>query len=151
VVGISSVPRPVSGFDRVCGRGDLLRVVPELDYFVILTPYSQDTRHAVDAGALAAMKPSSVLVNVARGGVVHETALIEALARRQIAGAALDVFETEPLPPEHPFWTMDNVIVTPHLGGFYDRYPDDAWPTVEHNMRCFLAGEFSRMRNVVSR
>jgi phosphoglycerate dehydrogenase-like enzyme len=151
VVGITSARRTVPGFDRMHRRDELLAVVPELDYFVILTPYSPETRHAVDARVLAAMKPSSFLINVARGGVVHEEALIDSLTARKIAGAALDVFATEPLPSDHPFWGMDNVIITPHLGGFYDRYPDDAWPTIEHNMRCFLAGDFARMQNVVSR
>ncbi len=149
VVGISSAKRAVFGFDRMYGRDELLVAAPEFDYLVILTPYSTQTRNTVDERVLAVMKPSSYLINVARGGVVCEDALVLALKRRQIAGAALDVFAAEPLPVDHPFWDMDNVIITPHLGGFYDRYAYDAMPTIEHNMRCFLTGDIARMLNVV--
>jgi phosphoglycerate dehydrogenase-like enzyme len=95
------------------------------------------------------MKPSSFLINLARGGVVDEAALLEALRTRRIGGAALDVFTQEPLPAHHPFWSMDNVIITTHQGGFCDVYIDHAWPTVEANMRCFLAGNTAYMTNVV--
>jgi phosphoglycerate dehydrogenase-like enzyme len=149
VVGITSAPRDAPGFDRMYRRDELAAVAPELDYLVVLTPFSPETANAVDARVFAAMKPSSCLVNLARGGVVDEQALIKALVERRIAGAALDVFTTEPLPADHPFWGMTNVIVTAHLGGLYDRYAEDAMPTVEHNMRCFLAGDVANMRNVV--
>ena len=97
------------------------------------------------------MKPSAFLVNLARGGIVDEEALARALRDRKIAGAALDVFATEPLPAEHAFWGMDNVIVTPHLGGFHDQYAEQALPTVEENLRRFLAGDLTNMINVVRR
>jgi len=73
------------------------------------------------------------------------------LGERRIAGAALDVFASEPLPPEHPLWSMDNVIVTPHLGGFHDQYAEEALPTVEENLRKFLVGDIANMVNVVRR
>ena len=106
VAGITSSPRPVAGFDRVHPVGDLLRVLPELDYLVLLTPYSPATHHMIDAKVFAAMKPTSYLVNLARGGVVDEDALVKALHGKQIAGAALDVFNQEPLPPDHPLWSL---------------------------------------------
>ena len=96
------------------------------------------------------MKPKSFLVNLARGGVVDETALIEALRSGKIAGAALDVFNEEPLPRDHPFWDMKNVIITTHQGGFFDVYIDYALPTVEINMQRFLEGDFDGMINVVA-
>jgi len=98
---------------------------------------------------LAAMRPTAYLINLARGGVVDEPALIEALRRGGIAGAALDVFVEEPLPSDHPFWSYDNVIITTHQGGFCDVYPDLALPTVETNMAHFLAGDITHMINVV--
>ena len=131
------------------GRDELLAVVGEFDFFVLLTPLTAATRNSIDAKVLAAMKPTGFLVNLARGGVVDEPALIAALDRKQIAGAALDVFNEEPLPPEHPFWAMQNVLITTHQGGFCDVYVDYALPTVEANMRCFLAGELGNMINVV--
>jgi len=96
--------------------------------------------HAVEARDLAA-----------RGGVVDEPALVEALQQGRIAGAALDVFNEEPLPPGHPFWSMRNVIVTAHLGGFCDVYVDRALPIVEANIRRFLAGDLDNMINMVRR
>jgi phosphoglycerate dehydrogenase-like enzyme len=81
--------------------------------------------------------------------VVDETALVEALRSSRIAGAALDVFVEEPLPPDHPFWSMENVMMTTHQGGFCDVYIDHAWPTIETNMRCFLNGDMGGMINVV--
>lgn len=149
VIGISSAVRAVPGFDRMYGREQLLQAVPELDFLVLLTPYSQATHQLIGASVFAAMKPTSYLVNLARGGVVDEAALVEALRARKIAGAALDVFQQEPLPADHPLWSFENVIITTHQGGFCDVYVDLAMPTIEHNMRCFLAGDLSKMVNVV--
>jgi phosphoglycerate dehydrogenase-like enzyme len=149
VVGLSSAPRAVAGIDRMHAMGELLRVVPELDYLVLLTPYSPATHHMIDARVFAAMKPTAYLVNVARGGVVDEDALVQALREKRIAGAALDVFEQEPLPPEHALWTFPNVIISTHQGGFCDTYVDLAMPILERNMRCFLAGEHKGMVSVV--
>jgi phosphoglycerate dehydrogenase-like enzyme len=149
VAGISSAKRAVPGFDRMHSRDELEQVVRGLDYLVLLTPYSAATRGLVGEKVLAAMKPSSYLVNLARGGVVDEAALIRALQEGRIAGAALDVFAAEPLPAEHPFWGMDRVLITPHLGGFCDVYVDQALPVVEHNIRRFIAGERGKMMNVV--
>jgi len=149
VIGVSSAPRSVAGFDRMHGRDELLNVIGEFDFFVLLTPLTAKTRNSIDAKVLAAMKPSSFLVNLARGGVVEEAALVEALKAGRLAGAALDVFVQEPLPADHPFWSMPNVIITTHQGGFCDVYVDHALPTVETNMRCFLKGDFAGMINVV--
>jgi D-2-hydroxyacid dehydrogenase (NADP+) len=148
VVGITSKPRPVAGFDRVHPIGELLTVLAEVDHFILLTPYSPATHQMIDAKVFAAMKPTAYLVNLARGGVVDEDALIEALRAKTIAGAALDVFNQEPLPPDNPLWTFKNVIITTHQGGFCDTYPDLAMPILEHNTRCFLKGDLKGMMNV---
>jgi phosphoglycerate dehydrogenase-like enzyme len=151
VVGFSSTQRQVPGFDRVYLRGDLLRVAGELDYLVLLVPYAEDTRRLIDARVFAAMKPTSYFINLARGGIVDEEALMTALETGQIAGAALDVFQHEPLPADHPLWTTKNVIITPHLGGFCDVYAERALPAIEHNMTCFLRGDYDGMVNLVRR
>ena len=149
VIGVSSAPRAVTGFDRIHASEELLRVAGEFDFFVLLTPLTARTRNSIDAAVFAAMKSTSFLINLARGGVVDEPALIAALTAGRIAGAALDVFVEEPLPAEHPFWTMDNVIITTHQGGFCDVYIDYAWPTLETNMQRFLNGDIGGMINVV--
>jgi phosphoglycerate dehydrogenase-like enzyme len=95
------------------------------------------------------MKPSAFLVNVARGGVVDEPALIKALEKGEIAGAALDVFSEEPLPSTNPLWKAKGVTVFPHLGGYSEGYEDRAMPTIEANMRCYLDNDFRKMINIV--
>jgi D-2-hydroxyacid dehydrogenase (NADP+) len=149
VVGVSSSPRDVAGFDRMYSSADLATAAGEFDFLVLLTPLTDKTRNSVDAKVFAAMKPKSFLVNLARGGVVDEAALVDALKAKRLAGAALDVFNEEPLPGDHPFWAMKNVIITTHQGGFCDVYIDHALPTVETNMRCFLSGNIGGMINVV--
>jgi phosphoglycerate dehydrogenase-like enzyme len=151
VIGFTSTKRELPGFDDMYLRSELLAVAGKLDYLVLLVPYSEETHHSIDARVFAAMKPSSYLINLARGGIVDEDALMAALNSGQIAGAALDVFQEEPLPPEHPLWTMKNVIITPHLGGFCDVYAERALPTIEHNMACFLRGDIDSMVNMVRR
>jgi phosphoglycerate dehydrogenase-like enzyme len=148
VIGITSSPRKVAGFDRIHPISELRNVLPECDHLVLLTPYSAATHHMIDASVFAAMKPGSYFTNLARGGVVDEDALIEALRSKKIAGAALDVFNQEPLPPDNPLWTFKNVIITTHQGGFCDTYPNLAMPILEHNMRCFLKGDLKSMMNV---
>lgn len=151
VIGISSAQREVPGIDRMYGRDELLEAVALLDHLVLLTPYSPQTHGIVGAEVFAAMKPESCLINLARGGIVDEDALIEALEQKRIAAAALDVFAAEPLPEGHPFWSMENVLITPHLGGFCDVYVERALPVIEENLRHFLAGNTQDMIHVVKR
>jgi len=151
VVGITSAPRQMEGFDRMAHRDTLEQAVRELDFFVLLTPYAPETKNIVDAKIFAAMKPGAYFVNLARGGVVDEDALLRALREKKIAGAALDVFAKEPLPEDSPFWDMENVIITQHQGGFFDGYPRFALPVIEENLRKYLAGDLKGMINVVKR
>ncbi len=151
VVGVSSAARTLPGFDAMHAREELEQAVGDWDYFVLLTPFTPETKNIVDAKIFAAMKTSAFFVNLARGGVVDEDALLDALKEKRIAGAALDVFAKEPLPEDSPFWDMDNVIVTQHQGGFFDGYPGFALPVVEENMRKYLAGDLKGMINVVKR
>lgn len=151
VEGISSVVRSVPGFERMYRRDELAQAVRGFDFLVLLTPYTPETHGIVNAKIFDAMKPTGYVLNLARGGVVDEDALLAALQAGKIAGAALDVFVEEPLREDHPFWTMENVIVTPHLGGFHDQYADRALPAIEENVRRFLAGDTQSMTNVVKR
>jgi D-2-hydroxyacid dehydrogenase (NADP+) len=151
VAGISSTKREVPGFDRMYGREELIEAVGSFDFFVVLTPYSAATRNIVGAAVFSVMKPGSYFINLARGGVVDEEALMQALESGQIAGAALDVFSQEPLPEQHPLWRTKNVLITPHLAGFYDGYAARALPTIEENIRRFLAGDIANMINIVRR
>ncbi len=151
VIGISSAPRTVAGFDCIVPRAKLVEAAREVDFLVLLAPLSSETKGIVNAEVLAAMKPTSYLVNLARGGVVDEAALLDALKGRKISGAALDVFATEPLPAGSPFWDLPNVLITPHAGGFFDGYPKHALPVIEENLRRFLAGDTTHMLNLVKR
>jgi phosphoglycerate dehydrogenase-like enzyme len=151
VVGISGSPRAAPGFDRMIARGDLMKVAGELDYLVVLAPLTPETRNIVGARLLAAMKPSACVVNVARGGVVDEPALIKALEAGQIAGAGLDVFSQEPLPPDNPLWKTKNVTIFSHLGGYSQGYEDRAMPTIAGNMAKFLSNDLKSMINIVRR
>jgi phosphoglycerate dehydrogenase-like enzyme len=149
VVGLSGSPRPAPGFDRMVARGDLVKVAGEFDYLVVLAPLTTETRNVIDGKVFAAMKPSAYLVNVARGGVVDEPALIKALESGQIAGAGLDVFSQEPLPADSPLWKTKNLTIFPHLGGYSEGYEDRAMPTIAGNMEKFLAGKPKSMINIV--
>jgi D-2-hydroxyacid dehydrogenase (NADP+) len=149
VIGISGSPRTAPGFDRVVARKDLKKVVGAFDYLVALAPLTPETRGIIGAELLAAMKPSAYLINVARGGVVDEPALIAALASGQIAGAALDVFSQEPLPPDSSLWRAKNVAIFSHLGGYSHGYEDRAMPTIAGNMAKFLSGNLKDMINIV--
>ena len=95
------------------------------------------------------MKPSAFLINLARGRLCDEQALIQALRDRQIAGAGLDVFTQEPLPTDSPLWDLDNVLISPHCSGGSDDNLRITWPILEHNMQCFLEKRPQEMKNIV--
>lgn len=111
------------------------------DVVALTLPLTGGTRHLLDEAMLAAMKPHAVLINVSRGAVVDEAALISALAAERIAGAALDVFEEEPLPASSPLWGLENVIITPHISGNTRRYHEKAATLFGVNLRRYLDNE----------
>lgn len=149
VIGISGTARDVAGFSRVYGRNALIKAVSALDYLIVLTPYTPETHHILGREVFKAMKPGACLINLARGGVVDEAALLAALDAGDIAGAALDVFETEPLPEAHPFWAHPKVIITPHIAGFHDGYPEQAYQTIAANVDRYLEGGIAALANKV--
>lgn len=124
---------------RSTGRKGKFDLLAQADYVVLSAPLTQETRGIVGEAELHAMKPDAVLINVGRGPLVDEAALIEALRERRIGGAALDVFDQEPLPPGHPFYSFDNLLLSPHAA---DHTPD--WK--ERTMRLFL-DNFERYRH----
>jgi len=119
--------------DRIFPLGELHTMLKEVDVVLAAAPLTPETRHMLGAREFEAMKPSAIVMNVGRGPVIDEAALIEALQRKRIAGAALDVFETEPLKPDHPFWDMENVLISPHCT---DRTRDPDW--LDLSMQCFI-------------
>ena len=147
VIGVTRRGRPVREAARVYPVGALNRALSEADFVAVLLPLTDDTRGIIGAGALAAMKPTAWLINIARGAVVDEPALLAALEKQRIAGAVLDVFDREPLPPSHPLWKMDNVVVTPHISG--PSTPDEIAPVFNDNLARYLAGR--PLRYVVDR
>ena len=147
VIGVSRTTRPVAGFDKVYSRADIAQVMSECDFVVLLLPLENDSRNFIDDRVLAAMKPSAFLINLARGGVLDEAALIRALDGKKIAGAHLDALATEPLLADSRLWTVPNVIVTPHVGGYYDNYPRDAARQFEQSLAHLRAGRPDLMLN----
>jgi len=120
VVGVRANPAPTPDVDRVYGMADLHSVLAEADFLLFCLPLTTATRGLMNAEAFRHLKPGAVLIDVSRGGIIRQAALIEALQSGRLAGAALDVFETEPLPPDNPLWGMANVILTPHCSSVYD-------------------------------
>ncbi|KAA0022774.1 D-2-hydroxyacid dehydrogenase [Antrihabitans cavernicola] len=106
-----------SDFGRVHASTELASLVRDVDYLVLLAPLTDQTRGLVDKAVLAAMPATARLINVGRGELVVTDHVVDALRAGVIAGAALDVFETEPLPPDHPLWSMEQVLITPHMSG----------------------------------
>jgi phosphoglycerate dehydrogenase-like enzyme len=149
-LGISRTPRQLAAFDAVHPREQLLAVAARADFLLALVPYTKENDKIIDAAVFDVMKPTACLINIARGGVVDEAALIKALRDRKIAGAGLDVFAEAPLPPAHPLWDMDNVFITPFMGGLSDRYEDSIMSIIKPNLRAFLAGRDNAMVNRVT-
>lgn len=133
--------------DEIVGPLELLSVLSRSDFVVICLPLTEETHHLIGELALRSMKPTAYLINVSRGAVVDEAALLRALTEGWIAGAGLDVFETEPLPENSWLWQLNNVIITPHLAGETPNYNERAVDLFCENLRCYLIGE--PLRNVV--
>jgi phosphoglycerate dehydrogenase-like enzyme len=117
VTGVSRAAESLPNIDRVRPRSELIAACAEADIVAVAAMHDASTDKIVSRDAIAAMRPTAYIVNVARGQLIDEPALVEALQAGRLAGAGLDVAATEPLPAGHPFWGMDNVILTPHVGG----------------------------------
>jgi phosphoglycerate dehydrogenase-like enzyme len=122
--------------------GKALRsMLKECDFVVVTVPLTTETRGMLGAEQLSAMKPSAILVDVSRGGVVNQEALVHALEKGQLAAAALDVFGEEPLPADSPLWDLPNVLISPHVAGLSPHYVERAFELFKENLRHYIAGE----------
>ena len=148
VVGVSS-RASAPGFEALYPRARLPEAAGRADFLIVLAPLTKENRHLVNAAAIDAMKPEGVLINIARGGVVDEDALLKALVAKRIAGAGLDVFQKEPLPSDSPFWDMPNVIITSHVGGMSEEYADQVMSLLIDNLRAFVDGKPERISYIV--
>jgi phosphoglycerate dehydrogenase-like enzyme len=129
-----------SRFTRLYPSQALKSMIKLCDFVVVCVPFTKETRNMIQKDELAAMKPGSYLINIGRGGVVDQAALVEALQDHHLAGAALDVFSEEPLPPNNPLWRIPNVIITPHIGGISDLYKERAAVLFSENLKRYLEG-----------
>ena len=149
VVGLRRDPAAGRGAaDSVHTMSELKPLLPEADVVAVTCPLTEETEKLVDAEALGRMKPSAHLVNVARGRVVDEVALVEALAAQRIAGAGIDVTVEEPLAPDSPLWGMEHVLLTPHTAGETRHYEDNVIEILRDNLGRLLRGE-AQLRNQV--
>jgi len=149
VLATQRTPRPCADSDRVFGPEGTAQVLAESDYVVVILPLTPETRGSLDAALLSKLKPEAVLINMARGGIVDEAAIATMLREGHLRGAALDVFEEEPLPATSPLWDVPNLVVTPHLAGFSRDYLPDSFEIFFENVRHLECGE--PLRNEIDR
>lgn len=141
VIGTQRTPKPSPGVSEVLPPEQTERVLRESDALVVLLPLTPETRGLLDAAALAKLKRGALLVNLARGGIVDEASVAQALHDRALGGAAIDVFEQEPLPPEHPLWDAPNAILTSHIAGVRPDYMERVAELFFENVRRIERGE----------
>lgn len=150
VIGVNRSGRDTDGFDRIVKMKRLKEILPDCDYVCSALPSTEETRNLIDHGMIRHMKEEVVFINVGRGDLVVEEDLIQALQSGKIAGAALDVFREEPLENGHPFWRMENVLVTPHASARTSRYMERALSIFLNNFSHFRNGETGNLANKVS-
>ena len=142
VIAIRENPAKGAGpADEVYGAEKIDELLPQADFVLLCTPVTPATTAIINRERLNKMKFGAYLINVARGPLVDEAALIEALQEQRIAGAALDVFVEEPLPAESPFWSLDNVLITPHTAAVTEKLWERHYELIVENMKRFLAGK----------
>ena len=141
IVGLRRSGRPDPVADEVVPADRILDMVASVDHVVVATPLTEETHHLIGDRVLGAMRPGAILVNVGGGKVVDETALLGALDQGRLRGAALDVFEQEPLPPDHPFWRMENVLISPHTADHTKDWEANTMEPFLDNVRRFRDGE----------
>jgi phosphoglycerate dehydrogenase-like enzyme len=137
------------GADSVYAHDRLAELLPQADVVALTCPLTPETENLIDANALARLQPSATLINVARGRVVEEAALIEALKANRLAAAGLDVAREEPLPPASPLWSLPNVLITPHTAGETQRYEDAVIDILLENLERLWRGETSLRNGVI--
>ncbi|OVE85116.1 D-2-hydroxyacid dehydrogenase [Natronolimnobius baerhuensis] len=141
ITGVRRSADSLPGFEEMYATEDVLDAVADAEFVIVTLPLTDETNHLIAADVFDAMDEDAYFVNVGRGQVVDEPALVDALESGAIAGAALDVFEDEPLPKESPLWTMDEVIVTPHCAAFTEDYFHDIGELVRENVGRLESGD----------
>jgi phosphoglycerate dehydrogenase-like enzyme len=149
VLGTRRRPEPVEGVELLTGDDALDRLLAESDYVILTLPETDETTGLMDGDALARMREDAVLVNVSRGGLVDEAALVAALEAGALRGAALDAFSTEPLPEGHALWTAPRVLITPHTSAYTHRFWERESELLLDNLGRYRTGE--PLRNVVDK
>jgi phosphoglycerate dehydrogenase-like enzyme len=147
-LGLNRSGRRVEHFDQIHPTTELNQLLGVCDYLVVVLPLTGETKLLLGAAEFGRMKESSYLINISRGEVVDEQALIAAIRDKRIAGAVLDVFCQEPLPVDSPLWDLDGVIITPHLSSRSPLYMERAMEIFAHNLTVFLQG-YGEMRNII--
>lgn len=147
VLGVNTNGREVEFFNRCYAMENIIDMLSLCDVVVITIPSTGETKHLINCKLIDTMKRGAYLINVSRGAIVEEEALIEALKEKKVGGAALDVFEEEPLGASSPLWHMDNVIITPHNSWISERRNERRWDTIYKNMQRYINGE--KLSNIV--
>lgn len=141
ILGFRRSGGPDPRADTMYGPNQLLEILAASDFVILALPLTDETRGLISVRELAAMRPTAWLINVGRGAVADEGALLAALEGRQIGGACLDVFPTEPLPPDHPYFRLPNVVVTPHVSGLFETRTEAEIQVFVDELKRFLRGE----------
>jgi phosphoglycerate dehydrogenase-like enzyme len=149
VIGTKRRPEPIDGVDQVFAPEHTDMVLAQSDFVLLLLPATPETENFINAKTLAQMKPSAYLLNFGRGHLIADADLIAAAKEKRIAGAVLDVFRQEPLPPEHPFWGAEGILVLPHIGGGHPTRDTIVARLFVENLGRFVRGE--PLREVVDR
>jgi len=149
IIGIKNRVEEVEYFDEVYGKHEMDRLLKQSDYVITLLPLTDETYHIIGEEQFKKMKNTAWFINIARGSIVDEKALIKALKEGWIAGAGLDVFEEEPLPENSPLWGMENVILTPHIAGPTPHYMERFMDVFITNLEAYRKGKEEEMMNLI--
>ncbi|HWQ31028.1 MAG TPA: phosphoglycerate dehydrogenase, partial [Negativicutes bacterium] len=148
IIGLNTTGRNAEYFESCYPIKDLEQVLSQADIVVVSVPGTQETHHLINTKNIGALKKGACLINIARGSIVEEAALLEALKRGDLRGAALDVFEEEPLPADNPLWSMENVIITPHNSWISEMRNERRYNIIYENLRRYILGE--KLMNIVN-
>lgn len=148
LVGINTTGKKVEYFDSCHPIKELDHVLSQADVVVVSVPETKETHHLINEDNISSIKKGACLINIARGSIIEESALIAALKKGDIRGAALDVFDKEPLSEGSPLWDMDNVIITPHNSWISEMRNERRYNIIYENLKSFIAGE--KLMNIVN-
>lgn len=148
IIGLNTSGRKTEYFESCYPIRDLGQVLSQADVVVVSVPGTRETHHLINSKTIGALKKGACLINIARGSIVEEAALLEALRMGNLRGAALDVFEEEPLPEDNPLWSMENVIITPHNSWISEMRNERRYNIIYGNLRRYISGQ--ELMNVVN-